>query len=59
MSLGDECGAGLSGAICNACCDGDRFAPIVSIFLCIASDSREEEDDSGVNGLGGGDDDGS
>jgi hypothetical protein len=55
MSSEDERGAGLSGALCNACWDGDRFASLVSIFLCIALDSRGEEDDRGVNGLGGGD----
>lgn len=63
---GDERGEGLSGVLHNAsgCCDGDWFArwytPMVPIPLCIASDSRdpdgdEEEDDRGVNGLGGGD----
>ena len=58
---GDEREEGLSGVSHNAtgCCDGDRFAPMVSISPCIASDSRDsngvEEDDRGVNGLGGGD----
>jgi hypothetical protein len=51
MGSGVERGARLSGVLGNACCDGDRFAPIVPI----ASDSREEEDDRGVNGLVGGD----
>ena len=52
MNCGDERGAGLSGVSCDACCNGDRFTPIVSISLW---DNREEVDDKGVNGLGGGD----
>src|SRR6267154_1734350 len=62
MGSGDERGEGLSGVSHNAsgCCDGDRFVRMVLISLCIGSDSRDsdgdkEEDDRGVNGLGGGD----
>ena len=55
MGSGDERGARLSGVSRNARCDGDRFAPIVSILLCVVPDRREEEEDRGVSGLGGGD----
>ncbi|SRR5216684_2212366 len=58
MGSWDERGVGLSGVSRNSCSDGDRFAPVVSIFVWIASNSRNEdegEDDRGVNGLNGGD----
>lgn len=57
IGSGDERGEGPSGVLhnVNGCCDGNWFAPMASIPLCTASDGDEEEDDKGVNGLGGGD----